>query len=406
MENIFYAQSGGVTAVINATIVSLIRYARQEKINVYIGINGIKGILKGEVINTALLLDDDLQKILYTPGGSFGSCRYKLQEKDFPIIKDFLVKGKFNAFLYHGGNDSQDTTAKIADYLSAEHPDILCLGLPKTIDNDLYGTDNCPGFGSASKFLNYAFRQVCLDVTSMSEDSTKVFIMETMGRHTGWLTASCGLANQQDFPGPQLLLIPELVHEPEVIADYIESTIAKDRFCAIAISEGYQADTEHVDTLDAFGHKQLQHSGAKLAAWIKIVMGVKVHLSIPDYLQRSFTPCLSKTDFDQAQAIGNYAVYCVKHKVGHNTMISIIRLHDDPYLWSLDHTPLSDIANKEKPVPRHFLSKNGFTLSKEGINYFKPLIVGHVQIPDNTESFPAFWSHLIHKKNDYIEDTF
>ncbi|NBV29070.1 diphosphate--fructose-6-phosphate 1-phosphotransferase, partial [bacterium] len=220
-----------------------------------------------------------------------------------------------------------------------------------------------------------------------------------------WLTASCGLAHSKEFPGPQLLLMPELKHSLEKKLDYVNEYIKKDRFCAIAISEGYQPNIT-TQSKDAFGHHQLEGSGSALAELIKKELNVKVHLSIPDYLQRSFTPCLSKTDFDQAQAIGHYSIYCIKHNIGHNTMISIVRLHDDPYLWSLDHTPLNKVANQEKAVPRSFLDKTGFALSEIGLNYFKPLIAGNVAIPQDSNYFEKFWTHLLQKKNEFIDHSF
>ncbi len=386
---IFYAQSGGVTSVINTTLASLIKKAREKNDEVLIGINGIKGALEGKFFNTEYLSEEDINLIKETPGGSFGSCRYKLKEEDLPVIDNFFSANKIDAFVYHGGNDSQDTTLKISKYLSAKGRDILCLGLPKTIDNDLNGTDISPGFSSSARFLNLALRQTCLDVRSMCNDSTKVFIIETMGRHTGWLAASCGVAHTPNFPGPHLLLIPEIKHDSFKIIEKIKENVKIFGFCAIAISEGYQPD---LSNKDSFGHGQLSNSGQKLYSLVKENLGFKTHLAIPDYLQRSFYTQASDLDKKISTQIAEKAIENLHHGVS-DKMIAIKINQYSPLIYEILTINLDDVANKEKFVPRDYLDEEGFHLSPKGRDYFEALLR-----QENGMIFPKFWPHFLNQK--------
>ncbi|MBM4222764.1 MAG: diphosphate--fructose-6-phosphate 1-phosphotransferase [Gammaproteobacteria bacterium] len=391
MQTIFYAQSGGVTSVINQSLVGLIRSARQHNMRLLVGLDGIHGLLTESFFDTASLSEEDLSRIAKTPGGSFGSCRRKLKESDHSQIIHSIKKYSFDAIIYQGGNDSQSTLNRINQLCLENQISCQTIGLPKTIDNDLMETDLCPGFGSAARFLTLAARQLCLDLSSMCRDSTKVYIIETMGRHTGWLAASVGLSHQKFYPGPQIILVPERTHSQSDLLSEIEKHVQNDGYCCICVSEGYSPTNLH-NHQDSFGHATLQGSGLGLKALIENQCGFKTRLCIPDYLQRSFGLLCSSRDAQQSYMLGEKAIELLLNGCsGH--MITIQR-HFDHRDWSFSTAPLATIADKERHLPLEYLSVDGWTLSDIGRQYFTWALG-----PDVLQEMDYFWPHIRHHKS-------
>lgn len=390
---IFYAQSGGVTSVINTTCAGLLHVAKQNNIEVLIGLNGIHGVFDEKFISSLSLDSEDIELLAKTPGGSFGSCRYKVTEDDHDKILSFIKNYQIDAFVYHGGNDSMDTCNKISKLCQDKGVKSAVIGLPKTIDNDLVGTDQCPGFGSSAKYLNVSFDEASLDITSMYRDSTKVFILETMGRHAGWLAASCGLTRHSQ--SNHMLLIPEKKYHLDDIAESIKSHIQRDNFCTIALSEGASLGLEQASDKaykDSFGHVQLGGIGFSMLNWLKNDLNIKSHLAVSDYLQRSAGHCLSKVDFDQAFALGEYVVEALKQrKTG--VMLTVVRHSSSPYQWTIGATALEEVANKERLVPDDFINSD-HQLTNKGRQYFSPLIQGQVE-QTWEDGLPLYWPHRL-----------
>lgn len=389
---IFYAQSGGVTSVINATCAGLLKAAKINKSQVLIGLNGIHGVFDEKFIDSNELSDEDIELLSKTPGGSFGSCRYKVQPDDHPKIISFIKKYRLDAFVYHGGNDSMDTSAKIYKICKEAGLNINVIGLPKTIDNDLFGTDQCPGFGSASKYLNVSFDEASLDLTSMCRDSTKVFILETMGRHAGWLAASCGLTRYS--AANHLLLVPEKSYDLDDIAEKINSHVNRSGFCTVALSEGapLKLGQSTSSFKDSFGHTQLGGIGLGLHRWLKDELNLKSHLAISDYLQRSAGHCLSKTDYDQAFSLGSSVIELIQSGFS-GKMLTIVRTQSSPYKWEVGSINLDDVANKERLLPQDYLNDD-HQLTTKAKEYFQPLICGEVEIPWS-QGLPVYWEHRL-----------
>ena len=389
--NAIYAQSGGVTSVINATACGVIEGARKsKKINkLYAGKDGIVGILNEELIDTSLEKYSEIKKLMHTPGGAFGSCRHKL--KDFNVNKreyrrliDVFQAHNIGYFFYNGGGDSQDTTNKIAQYtIDAGFP-VTCIGIPKTIDNDLPFTDNCPGFGSVAKYIATSTKEAALDVKSMSKSSTKVFILEVMGRHAGWLAASAGLAKSKENSAPHIILLPEVPFNEKAFLKKVKEVVNKEGYCVIVVSEGTQyangkflADS---GSIDSFGHKQLGGVAPRLAEIINNKLGYKNHWAFSDYLQRSARHISSKVDLDQAYAVGKAAVEYASS--GENSVMPIVvRKKAKPYSWEIGKVELANVANVEKKMPRNFITKDGFDITRSCKNYLSPLIQGEAWAP-------------------------
>ncbi|MDS0762538.1 6-phosphofructokinase, partial [Xanthomonas citri] len=354
--NLLYAQSGGVTAVINATAAGVIAEARARKIKVLAARNGILGALREELIDTSKESAAAIAALAQTPGGAFGSCRYKLKslEEDsakYERLLDVLRAHDVRWFLYNGGNDSADTAWKVSQLAKAYGYPLRCIGVPKTIDNDLAVTDTCPGFGSAAKYTAVSVREAALDVAAMADTSTKVFIYEAMGRHAGWLAAAGGLAGQGPDDAPQIILLPERAYDQAAFLAKVKQVVEKVGWCVVVASEGIQdAHGKFVadagGAADSFGHAQLGGVASFLAAQVKQELGYKVHWTLPDYLQRSARHLASKTDWEQAQAVGKAAVqYAIK---GMNAVIPVIeRVSDAPYRWKIVPVPLHKVANHE-----------------------------------------------------------
>ncbi|MEE7547552.1 6-phosphofructokinase [Xanthomonas sp. Kuri4-1] len=396
---LLYAQSGGVTAVINATAAGVIGEARARKVKVLAARNGILGALREDLIDTSRESAASIRALAHTPGGAFGSCRYKLKTLDADRAKYERLLQVFQAhdvrwFLYNGGNDSADTAWKVSQLAQAFGYPLHCIGVPKTIDNDLAITDACPGFGSAAKYTATSVREAALDVAAMAETSTKVFIYEAMGRHAGWLAAAAGLAAQTPDDAPQIILLPERAYDEAAFLAKVKQVVAKVGWCVVVASEGIQdADGRFVADAgggsDSFGHTQLGGVASYLAGRVKQELGFKVHWTLPDYLQRSARHLASRTDWEQAQAVGKAAVrYALE---GRNAVMPVIvRSSDAPYRWKIEPAPLSRIANHEKKMPAGFLRKDGFGITARARAYLAPLIRGEAPLPYGSDGLPRY----------------
>jgi ATP-dependent phosphofructokinase / diphosphate-dependent phosphofructokinase len=396
-RNALYAQSGGVTAVINASACGLIETARKHKDKigkVYAGRNGIIGALTEDLIDTSKDSAKSIAALRHTPAGAFGSCRYKLKGLEENRAQYERLIAVFKAhnigyFFYNGGGDSADTCLKVSQLSAALGYPITAVHIPKTVDNDLPITDCCPGFGSVAKYVATSIREAGYDVASMSRTSTKVFVLEVMGRHAGWITAACGLAAEKEGDPPHLLLFPEVVFDEAKFVARVKQTVDEYDHCVIAVSEGVQgADGKFLSESglrDAFGHAQLGGVAPLLAKLVKDKLGYKYHWAVADYLQRAARHIASKTDVAQAYALGKAAVELALK--GHNSIMPTIdRVSEKPYKWKIGMAQLADVANKEKKMPRSFISKDGFGITESCRKYLAPLIVG--------EDYPPFKNGL------------
>lgn len=400
--NLFYAQSGGVTAVINTTACGVIQAAREHGDvigKVFAGRNGILGALHEDLIDTSLESDAAIAALRHTPGGAFGSCRYKLKGLDesraqYERLIEVFRAHDIRYFLYNGGNDSMDTAWKVSQIAEKLHYPLTCVGIPKTVDNDLVETDNCPGFGSVAKYVAVSMMEAGLDVASMARTSTRIFVMEVMGRHAGWITAAAGLAARTPAEAPHILLFPEIPFDEAAFLARVDACVREHDFCAIAVSEGLRgADGKLLaesGTRDAFGHAQLGGVGQQVAELIKAKLGHKYHWALPDYLQRSGRHIASGTDAQQAYALGRRAVELAIE--GRNAVMpAIVRVSDAPYAWKIDVAQLQDVANREKMMPRHFISDDGFGITDACRKYLQPLIEGE-DYPPYVNGLPAYVS--------------
>ena len=395
--NAFYAQSGGVTSVINASACGVIETAnKSSKINkVLCGKNGILGALNEELFDTSKEKKSEIAKLRQTPGGAFGSCRFKLQDpikqkKEYLRLFEVFKAHNIEYFFYNGGGDSQDTTFKVSKMAKELKLPLTCIGIPKTVDNDLPITDCSPGFGSVAKYVATSTLEAGLDVKSMSETSTKVFILEVMGRHAGWIAAASALASTNETDPPHIILMPEVPFVKKKFIDKVKQTVANEGFCVVVASEGtkYKNGIFLADSgiTDAFGHKQLGGVAPLLAKMISAI-GLKNHWAVSDYLQRSAGHISSKTDLDQAYAVGKKAVEFAL--AGKNAVMPVIkRLSDKPYKWKIESASLSKVANVEKTLPKGYISKDGFHITKKGVAYLKPLIQGETLI-DYKDGIPV-----------------
>ena len=393
-----YAQSGGVTAVINATAAGVIETARAGGIKVYAARNGILGALREDLIDTAKEPLAAIAALRHTPGGAFGSCRYKLKSLEASRAEYERLIEVFRAhdirwFLYNGGNDSADTALKISQLGKLMHYDIRCIGVPKTVDNDLAVTDCCPGFGSVAKYTAISTLEASLDVASMAETSTKVFILEVMGRHAGWIAAAAGLAGEHADAAPHIILFPEVTFDEAAFLAKVKATVERVGWCTVVASEGVRNAAgqflAEAGTRDAFGHAQLGGVAPVLAALVKDKLGYKYHWALPDYLQRSARHAASKVDAEQAYAVGKAAVeYAL---AGMNAVMPVIvRTAAAPYRWKIEPAPLAKIANREKKMPRSFIRRDGFGITAAARGYLAPLIQGEAPLPYGKDGLPRF----------------
>ena len=395
--NAFYAQSGGVTSVINATACGVIETARKHKkhiSNVYAGRHGIIGALTEDMIDTNRESAATIAALRHTPGGAFGSARYKLKgieenRAEYERLIEVFRAHNIGYFFYNGGNDSMDTAHKVSLISRKLKYPVTCLGIPKTVDNDLPVTDNCPGFGSVAKYVAVSTQEAALDVLSMAKTSTKVFILEVMGRHAGWIAAAGGLAGSKPGDAPHIILFPEVPFNQRAFLKRVRECVEKYDYCVIVVSEGaaYKDGRflAEAGTRDAFGHAQLGGVAPVIAGMVRDSLGYKYHYAVADYLQRSARHIASATDVKQAYAVGAAAVRMAL--AGESAVMPVIkRVSDKPYRWKIEKAPLSRVANKEKMLPKRYITKDGFGITQAARRYLEPLIRG--------EDFPPFVNGL------------
>lgn len=397
MKNAFYAQSGGVTSVINSSAYGVFSEIKKHpsKINVFASKNGIVGLLENELYDMQKT-KKPLELLLDSPAGMFGSCRYKLPNLDdkkfYANLFEQLKKYDIKYFFYNGGNDSADTCLKISQAAKNFNFDLNAIAVPKTIDNDLAVTDNCPGFGSVAKYIATSAKEASLDIKSMCKTSTKVFILEVMGRHAGWIAAAGELANDDNNTYVHKILLPEVAFNKDKFLSGVKNDVEKYGYSVIIASEGLKDNDGRLyaasDEVDSFGHAQLGGLAPKIASLIHNNLGYKYHWSVSDYLQRSARHLASKTDIDQAIALGREAVkFAMDGKTG--IMPVLIRTSNKPYAWKIEEGDLNDIANAEKTLPKGFISDDGFRITQAGVDYLRPLTFGE-NYPEFKDGIPIY----------------
>lgn len=386
-KNAFYAQSGGVTAVINASACGVIETARKHRTRIgklYAGRNGILGALTEDLIDTSAESANTVAALRHTPGGAFGSARYKLKgleenRAEYERLIEVFKAHDIGYFFYNGGGDSMDTAHKVSQLSKQLKFPITCIGVPKTVDNDLPVTDCCPGFGSVAKYVAVSTKEAALDVASMARTSTRVFILEVMGRHAGWIAAAAGLAGTSPAEAPHVILFPEVPFDEAAFLARVKDSVERYEYCVVVVSEG----ARHPDGRflaeaggkDAFGHAQLGGVAATIATLVRGKLGYKYHYAIADYLQRSARHIASKVDVEQAYAVGKAAVELAL--AGENAVMpTIVRRSAAPYRWTIGSVPLARVANKEKMMPKSFIGRDGFSITAACRRYLEPLIRG------------------------------
>jgi 6-phosphofructokinase 1 len=400
-KNILYAQSGGVTPVINATACGVIQTAAKHRDRigkVLAGKDGIIGVLREELIDTSKENKSAIAGLRHTPGGAFGSCRYKLRsieesKREYERLIDVLRAHDVGYFFYNGGGDSADTAHKVSQIGKKLGFPVQCIGVPKTIDNDLPVTDTCPGFGSVAKYVAVSTIEASLDVESMASSSTKVFILEVMGRHAGWIAAAAGLAAREEGDPPHVILFPEVPFKQREFLRKVKHAVENYGYCTVVVSEGvrdakgrFLADA---GTRDAFGHAQLGGVAPVVAAVVKEKLGYKYHWAVSDYLQRSARHIASRTDVEQAYAVGEAAVeLALQGKSG--VMPVIKRVSNNPYRWKIGETTLGRVANREKKMPRNYIAADGFGITPIARRYLAPLIQGEDYPPYGRDGLPKY----------------
>jgi 6-phosphofructokinase 1 len=390
-KNAFYAQSGGVTAVINASACGVLQTARRHPdqiANIYAGRNGIIGALTEDLIDTSQDSDEAIAALRYTPSGAFGSCRYKLKsleanQREYERLIEVFKAHNIGYFFYNGGGDSADTCYKVSQLSETMGYPVQAIHVPKTVDNDLPITDNCPGFGSVAKYIATSALEASFDVRSMAKTSTKLFVLEVMGRHAGWIAAAGGLIEDHDMP--VIILFPEIEFNADMFLAQVRAKVERYDFCTVVVSEGAKYPDGRFlaeqGTRDAFGHAQLGGAAPVVANMVKDALGYKFHWAVADYLQRAARHLASKTDVEQAYAMGEAAVNFAL--AGHNAIMPTIkRVSDSPYRWEVGEAPLSEVANVEKFMPRDFITDDGFGITQACKTYLSPLILG--------EDYPPF----------------
>ena len=406
-ENILYAQSGGVTAVINATACGLIQAARATPGcgMVLAARNGIIGVLREELIDTSTESDETIADLRHTPGGAFGSCRYKLADPaiddcDYRRLLEVFRAHEIGYFFYNGGNDSQDTTSKLAGYCQSQGYPVRCIGIPKTVDNDLVGTDFCPGFGSVAKYVAVSVREAGLDVASMCASSTRVFVLEVMGRHTGWIAAAAGLASEREGDPPHLILMPERVFDRDAFLAAVQQAVTRWGYAVIVASEGVRAPDgdflSNTGSADAFGHRQLGGVAPLLAEMVREHLGFKYHWAVADYLQRSARHIASATDVEQAWDLGQHALSLALEGVS-DVMVALERTENG---WDIATVPLGTVANRERRLPPEYIDESGFGITEAAREYLLPLVKGEAYPPyrDGLPDYARLRAELVKPK--------
>lgn len=413
IKNAIYAQSGGVTSVINASACGVIETARKHPNQigtVFAAQNGILGVLEENLLDTSSESDDNIAKLRHTPGGAFGSCRYQLKNNaaEYERLLEVFKAHQVGYFFYNGGGDSQDTANKVAIMSREAGYPVVCIGIPKTVDNDLMHTDTCPGFGSVAKYVAVSTQEAGFDVASMAATSTKVFILEVMGRHTGWIAAASGLASNNSTQPPHLILFPEVPFDSALFLARVADCVKKNGYCVVVVSEGIR-DLEgrflsDAGTRDAFGHAQLGGVAPRLAAMVQQELKLKYHWAVADYLQRAARHIASQTDLDQAYAVGQAAVEYALDGLN-AVMPMIVREQDEPYQWSLQPVALSEVANHEKPMPAAFIREDGMGITEACRRYLAPLIAGEGYPPyvDGLPDYVRLKNQRVTKKLDTMK---
>jgi 6-phosphofructokinase 1 len=399
-RNAFYAQSGGVSAVINASACGVIETARKHRGTigkVYAGRDGIIGALTEDLIDTSAETREAIAALRHTPGGAFGSCRYKLKGIDqnraqYERLIEVFRAHDIGYFFYNGGGDSMDTAHKVSQIGRTLGYPLACIGVPKTVDNDLPVTDQSPGFGSVAKYVAVSIREAGLDVLSMARTSTKIFVMEVMGRHAGWIAAAAGLAGKKAGEPPHIILFPEITFDQAAFLARVKETVDRYGYCVVAVSEGVRNPDgkflSDMGTTDAFGHAQLGGVGQVVAEMIKRAHGYKFHWALADYLQRSARHIASRVDAEQAYAVGKAAVELAVR--GENAVMPVIvRTSHKPYGWRVGSAKLENIANREKKMPRSYITKDGFGITAACRRYLEPLIQGE-DYPPYADGLPRY----------------
>jgi 6-phosphofructokinase 1 len=389
-------------------VIETARRHRDKIAKVYAGRHGIIGALTEDMIDTSKESRAAISALRYTPGGAFGSARYKLAGIDknraqYERLIDIFRAHDIGYFFYNGGNDSMDTAQKVSEIAVQMAYPITCVGVPKTVDNDLPITDCCPGFGSAAKYIAVSTREAALDVSSMARTSTKVFVLEVMGRHAGWMAAAAGLAGEKAGDAPHIILFPEIVFDRAGFLAKVKATVEKHGYCVIVVSEGVKGPDgkflAEAGTKDAFGHAQLGGVGPVVAQMTQEAFGYKFHWAVADYLQRSARHIASKVDVEQAYAVGKAAVELAVR--GKNAVMPVIvRKSSKPYRWSIGEAPLSAVANQEKKLPRNFIAPDGFGITTACRNYLSPLIGGEDYPPyrNGLPTYVTLKGHSVRKR--------
>jgi len=399
-KNAFYAQSGGVTAVINASACGVIETARKHKNKigkVYAGRNGIIGALEEDLIDTSKESARAIAALRHTPSGAFGSCRYKLKsleanKREYERLIEVFEAHNIGYFFYNGGGDSADTCLKVSQLSKSMGYPLQAIHVPKTVDNDLPITDNCPGFGSVAKYIAISTREASFDVASMAKTSTRIFVLEVMGRHAGWIAAAGGLASSENCDLPILILFPEVTFNQEAFLAKVREKVDRYGYCSIVVSEGvHDKDGKFLadqGLKDAFGHAQLGGVAPVIANMVREKLGYKYHWAVADYLQRAARHIASKSDVDQAYAMGKAAVELAL--AGKNSVMpTVMRVSDKPYRWKVGEAQLSRVANVEKMMPKNFITRDGFGITQKCRDYLEPLIKGE-DYPPYKDGMPQY----------------
>jgi ATP-dependent phosphofructokinase / diphosphate-dependent phosphofructokinase len=399
-KNAFYAQSGGVSAVINASACGVIETAMRQSRHIgklYAGRDGIVGALTEDLIDLSRESAAVIRGLKHTPAGAFGSARFKLKgieqnRAEYERLIEVFRAHDIGYFFYNGGNDSMDTALKVSQIGESLGYPIICVGVPKTVDNDLPHTDCCPGFGSVAKYIAVSTREAALDVASMARTSTKVFVFEVMGRHAGWIAAAAGLAGRKAGEPPHVILFPEIPFERDRFLERVKHCVDAYGYCVVVVSEGAAYPDgkflAEAGTRDAFGHSQLGGVGPVVADMIRQAHGYKYHWAVADYLQRSARHIASKVDVEQAYAVGKAAVELAVKGVN-AVMPVIVRKSSRPYKWTLGHVPLAEVANRERKLPRDYISEDGFGITEACRRYLEPLVAGEAY-PPYRDGLPAY----------------
>ena len=391
-KNAFYAQSGGVSAVINASACGVIETAMRQSRHIgkiYAGRDGIVGALTEDLIDVSRENPAVIRGLRHTPAGAFGSARFKLKgleqnRAEYERLIEVFRAHDIGYFFYNGGNDSMDTALKVSQIGESLGYPITCVGVPKTVDNDLPRTDCCPGFGSVAKYVAVSTREAALDVASMARTSTKVFVFEVMGRHAGWIAAAAGLAGRKAAEPPHIILFPEIPFDKDRFLERVKQSVTSFGYCVVVVSEGAAYPDgkflAEAGTRDAFGHSQLGGVGPVVADMIRQAHGYKYHWAVADYLQRSARHIASKVDVEQAYAVGKAAVELAVKGIN-AVMPVIVRKSSRPYRWTIGHVPLAEVANQEKKLPRNYITEDGFGITEACRRYLEPLVAGEAYPP-------------------------